>query len=102
MKYGVRALPAALENLETKTKNGKEYNLGTRDHKILSRLGICQSINKEWRYIPPCYGGMGLHHLTAEETTASLSLFLQHYDADTLMGTYLTTSIENLQLELGE
>ena len=30
-----------LEELESKKKNGKEYGLVTRDHKILSSLGIC-------------------------------------------------------------
>ena len=101
MKYGLGALPAKLEDLDSKKKNGKEYGLGTRDHKILSRLGICRSITREWRYLPPSFGRMGLHNLTAEATTASLNLFLQHYGTDTLLGIYLSTSIENLQLELG-
>ena len=39
--------------------------------------------------------------MTVDATAASLNLFLQHYGTDTLLGTYLTTLIENLQLELG-
>ena len=60
LKYGLGALPAKLEDLDSKKKNGKEYGLGTRDHKILSRLGICRNINREWRYLPPSFGGMGV------------------------------------------
>ena len=37
----------------------------------------------------------------AEATAASLNLFLQHYGTNTSLGTYLKTSIKNLQLELG-
>ena len=44
---------------------------------------------------------MDLYHLTAEATTASLNLFLQHDGTDALLGTYLTALIKNLQLELG-
>ena len=44
---------------------------------------------------------MELNCLTIEATAASLNLFLQHYGTDTSLGTYLTASIENLQLELG-
>ena len=50
LKYELGALPVKLEDLDSKKKNAKEYGLGTRDHKILSRLGICQNIDKEWRY----------------------------------------------------
>jgi len=44
---------------------------------------------------------MELNCLIVEATAASLNLFLQHYGTDTSLGTYLTTSIENMQLELG-
>ena len=56
---------------------------------------------QEYRYLPPSFGGMGLHNLTVEATTALLNLFLQYYGTDTSLGIYLSTSIENLQLELG-
>ena len=75
--------------------------LGKRDHKILSMLGICKNITTEWRYLPACYGGMGLNNLTIEVTTASLNAFLQPYGTDTSIGIYLTASIKNLQLEMG-
>ena len=101
LKYGVGTTSATLEQLENKKVNGKEDGLGTRDHKILSRLGICRSCDVPWRYIPASHGGMELKNLTAEATAASLNLFLQHYGTDTSLGTYLTTTIENLQLELG-
>ena len=101
LKYGVGTTSATLEQLENKKVNGKEDGLGTRDHKILARLGICRSCDVPWRYIPSSHGGMELRNLTAEATAASLNLFLQHYGTDTSLGTYLTTTIENLQLELG-
>ena len=93
MKYGIGASPATIKELE----NG----LGTRDHKLLSYLGVCKNIAKEWRYLPPNYGGIGLHNLLHEATSASLNVFLQHYSTDTSLGHFLTASIENLQLELG-
>ena len=98
LKYGVGTTSATLEQLENKKVNGKEDGLGTRDHKILSRLGICRSCDVPWRYIPASHGGMELKNLTAEATAASLNLFLQHYGTNTSLGTYLTTTIENLQL----
>ena len=101
LKYRVGTTSATLKQLENRKKNGKEFGLSTRDHKILSRLGICRSCDVPWRYIPSNHGGMGLRYLMAEATAASLNLFLQHYGTDTSLGTYLTTSIENLQLELG-
>ena len=53
LRYGIGALPARLKELENKVTNKKESGLGTRDHKILSMLGICQNITTEWRYLPP-------------------------------------------------
>ena len=49
MKYGVGALLARLEELESKKKNRKQGILpghkGSQD--LLVRLGICQNIHKE-------------------------------------------------------
>ena len=88
MKYGIGALPASLDNL----RNG----LGTRDHKILSNLGICKKIDTPWQYLPQYYRGMDLNSLPMEATTASLNSFLQHYNTELALGIYLTASIENL------
>ena len=44
---------------------------------------------------------MDLHHLKTEATTVLLNIFIQHYATETLLGAYLTTLIENLQLKLG-
>ena len=93
LKYGIGTSPATLKQLEE--------GLGTRDHKILSMLGICQKINTPWRYIPHCFGGMGLHSLPIEATVGSINAFLQHYGTETAMGLYLRACLENLQLELG-
>ena len=113
LRYGIGASLARLKDLENevkyqvktkgkkKAKNRIKSGLGTRDQKILSMLGICQSISTEWRYLPLCYGSMELNCLIIEAAAASLNLFLQHYGTDTFLGTYLTASIENLQLELG-
>ena len=93
LKYGIGALPTKLEDLMNA--------LGTMDHKILSMLGICRNITMEWRYLPSCYGGMGLNNLPIKATAASLNAFLQHYGTNTSIGIYLTASIENLQLKMG-
>ena len=93
MKYGLGASPATLKQLEK--------GLDKRDHKLLSYLGVCKKITTPLRYLPACYGGVGLNSLVAEATTASLNSFLQHYGTETAIGTYLTASLENLQLELG-
>ena len=82
LKYGIGASPATLDNLM--------YKLGKRDHKILSMLGICKNINREWRYLPTCYGGIGLSNLTIKATAASLNAFLQCYGTNTSVGIYLT------------
>lgn len=100
LKYVIGASPAKLKELANEVKKKKnekvETGLGTRDHKILSMLGICRNINTPLRYILPCFSSMGLNSLTAEATIASLNLFLQHYRTDTSLGQYLTFSIENL------
>ena len=105
LKYEIGASPAKLKELANEVKkktNGKvKTGLGTRDHKILSMLGVCRNINTPLRYILPYLGGMGLNSLTVEATAASLNLFLQYYGTVTSLGQYLTFSIENLQLELG-
>ena len=44
---------------------------------------------------------MALFDLTTETTAATLISFLQHYNTDLAVGITLTTTIENLQLELG-
>ena len=93
LKYRLGASLAKLEEL----KNG----LGTRDHKILSMLGMCRSINTQWRNLPHCYGGMELCSLPIKTTAASINSFLQHYGTKTNLGLYLTALIENLQHELG-
>ena len=80
LKYGVDTLSVTLEELKT---NGWEYGLATRDHKVLSMLGICQNIDKEWRYISPWYGKMDVHHLKTEATVALLNIFIQHYGTNT-------------------
>ena len=88
LRYGIGAAPARLKDLENKVKyqvktEGKkkvktkiESGLGTRDHKILSMLGICQNITTEWRYLPSCYGVMELNCLTIKAIAASLNLLL--------------------------
>ena len=70
MKYGIGASPATMKELEE--------GLGKRDHKLLCYLGVCRNINTKWRYLPPNYGGIGLHSLKYEATLASLNMFLQH------------------------
>ena len=92
MKYGLGASPATLKELEK--------GLDKRDHKLLSYFGVCKKITTPLRYLPACYGGVGLNSLVAEATTASLNSFLQHYRTKIVIGTYLTASLENLQLKL--
>ena len=43
---------------------------------------------------------MGLYGLTTETLTATLNLFLQHYNMTTALWITLTTSLESLQLQL--
>ena len=93
LKYGLGASPATIEQLEK--------GLGSRDHKLLSHLGICRNIPKELRYIPSCFGGFGLRSLKFDATTEAINMFLQHYGTESSLGTFLTATIENLQLELG-
>ena len=93
MKYRLGTLPASLDDL----KNG----LDKRDHKILSKLGICRNITTPWRYLPHCYRGIELNSLPIEVITASLNSFSQHYKTELDLGIFLMVSIENLQIELG-
>ena len=60
-----------------------------------------QKIDKPWRYLPHCFGGMGLYSLPIEATIGSINAFLQHYGTETAISLYLRASLENLQLELG-
>ena len=66
LKYGIGASPAAMKQLEK--------GLGTRDHKILSMLGICRSIDKPWRYLPHWFEGMGLHSLQSTRFCSTTAL----------------------------
>ena len=93
LKYGLGASPATIKQLEG--------CLRTRDHKLLSSLGICRNIPTDLRYIPSYFGGFALNDLTIEATAEALNMFLQHYETSSTLGTFLTASIENLQLELG-
>jgi len=93
LKYGLGVSAATMDEL------GK--CLRSRDHKILSTLGICRNIPTELRYIPSQYGGFALKSLSSEATAEALNMFLQHYGTDSTLGVYLTATLENLQLELG-
>ena len=44
---------------------------------------------------------MGLYDLITETTPSNLNSFLQRYNTDSALGITLTTTLENLQLELG-
>ena len=43
---------------------------------------------------------MGLYNLVTETTSANINSFLQHYNTDSALGITLSTTLENLQLEL--
>ena len=93
LKYGLGASAATIEQLEK--------GLGSRDHKLLSHLGICRNVPTALRYIPSCFGGFGLRSLKFEATTEAINMFLQHYETESTLGIFLTATLENLQLELG-
>ena len=93
LRYGLGASAATIDQLEK--------GLGSRDHKLLSQLGICRNIPVDLRYLPSYFGGFGLKSLKFEATTESINMFLQHYGTESTLGVFLTATIENLQLELG-
>ena len=75
--------------------------LGSSDYYLISSLGVVRSIKKEWRYLPACFGGIGLYNLVTETTAATLNSFMQHYNTETALGITLTATLEELQIELG-
>ncbi|EJK43742.1 hypothetical protein THAOC_37785, partial [Thalassiosira oceanica] len=77
LKYGLGVYAATMDELEK--------CLRSRDHKILSSLGICRNIPTELRYIPSQYGGFALKSLTSEATAEALNMFLQHYGTDSTL-----------------
>ena len=44
---------------------------------------------------------MGLYNLVTETTAENLNSFLQHYNTDSALGITFSTTLENLQLEIG-
>ena len=44
---------------------------------------------------------MGLYNIVTETAAANLNSFLQHYNTDLALGITLSTTLENLQMELG-
>ena len=93
IKYGLGAFSATMEEL----KEG----LGSSDYYLTSSLGVVRSIRKEWRYLLVAFCGMCLFGLTAETTAATLNSFLHHYNMGSAVRITLTTTLENLQPELG-
>ena len=93
MRYALGTLPATLKELE----NGLEKS----DFYLLSSLGVVRTIQKEWRYMPATFAGMGLFSLPLEATVSSVNLLLQHYGTSTALGVTLAACLENLQVELG-
>ena len=75
--------------------------LGSSDYYLISSLGIIRTIKTEWRYPPAAFYGMGLYNLVTETTAANLNSFLQHYSTDSVLAITLSTTLEDLQLELG-
>ena len=52
-------------------------------------------------YLPSAFCGMGLYNLVIETITENLNLLLQHYNTDSVLGITITTTLDNLQFELG-
>ena len=93
MRYGLGTLSASIKELQE--------GLGKSDYHLISSLGVVRTIQREWRYMPSTFGGMGLFSLPLEATISSLNLLLQHYQTSGALGTTITTALENLQVELG-
>ena len=68
---------------------------------MLAHLGVNRNIKRGWRHIGQVFGGIGLRRLLPEVVLARLNLFLQHFRADSMVGTSLMSTLEHLQLEAG-
>ncbi|KAL7459566.1 hypothetical protein ACHAWC_011573 [Mediolabrus comicus] len=93
LRYGLGACSAPLGELASA--------LGSADFYLLSNLGVVRTIKKEWRYLPPSLGGMGLFDLPIETAAATISSFLQHYETNSALGHNLKAAMEHLQVEIG-
>ncbi len=93
LRYGLGACSAPLGDLTGA--------LGSADFYLLSNLGVVRTIKKEWRYLPPSLGGMGLFDLPIETAAATIASFLQHYEMNSALGHNLKAAMEHLQVEIG-
>ena len=75
--------------------------LGSSDLYLICSLGAVRLIKKQWRYLLDAFCGMGIFYLTTETTAATLNSFLQHYHSDMVLGGTISSTLCNLQLEMG-
>ena len=80
-------------------------NFETTNHSsnfyLISSLVIVRLVKKEWIYLLAVFCGMDLYNRTTEKIVANLNSFLQHYNTVSSLWIMLTTTLKNLQLELG-
>ena len=93
IRYGMGVSSTSLQHLT--------QGLVSYDYDLTSSLSVVRTINKECRYLPSTFSGMGLFDITVETTAATLNSFLQYYNMDMAIRITLTRALENLQLELG-
>lgn len=64
-------------------------------------IGFNRHITTQWRTLPFSFYGIGLPDLGCEQTTEQLNFFLKHYGTSTHLGALMSSSFEQLILEIG-
>lgn len=68
---------------------------------LLPHIGFNRHIMTQWRTLPFSFYGIGLPDLGCEQTIDQLNFLLKHYGTPTPLGALMSSSFEQLILEIG-
>jgi hypothetical protein len=68
---------------------------------LLLLLGVNRNVKREWRTIHRAFGGIRLFSYAIEQTIGMINMFVQHFEAGTMLAKKFTAMLEALQMEIG-
>ena len=68
---------------------------------ILPALGVNRNIKRIFRYAPLQYGGLNLPEFMVEQEISHVLTIMEHYGESTSTSSFLATTIEYAQLQVG-
>ncbi len=75
--------------------------LKKQNFRLLLFLGVNHNVKREWQTIHRAFGSIGLFSFAIEEMIGMINMFVQHFEASTMLAKKFTAMLEALQLEIG-